>query len=122
MYFFYRNGMFTNAQLSDFHLLLHYLCVTQTLFGDTPAIGILDGLIGSAMNTEGSIVSVVQFHQSFIEYCIRLNLANLLYYYLDFYRYVVWVSNLVDFEIYMSHHITSHHTQKKHVITKESTS
>ncbi|XP_068741533.1 spatacsin-like isoform X2 [Montipora capricornis] len=80
-----RNGMFTNAQLSDFHLLLHYLCVTQTLFGDTPAIGILDGLIGSAMNTEGSIVSVVQFHQSFIEYCIRLNLANLLYYYLDFY-------------------------------------
>ncbi|XP_015777504.1 PREDICTED: spatacsin-like [Acropora digitifera] len=81
-----RNGMFTTAQLSNFGLLLHYLCTTQTLFSDSPPIATLDTQTDSILSSEGSIESVLQFHRSFIEYCIRLKLANLLYYYLDFYR------------------------------------
>ena len=78
--------MFTASQLSNFSLLLHYLCTTQTLFGDNPPIAFLDGSTGS-LNSEGGVTSVLQFHQSFIDYCIRLKLANLLYQYLDFYKY-----------------------------------
>lgn len=79
--------MFTTAQLSNFELLLHYLCTTQTLFSNSPPIVTLDTQTDSMLSSEGSIQSVSQFHRSFIEYCIRLKLANLLYYYLDFYRY-----------------------------------
>ena len=84
--------MFTTSQLSNFSLLLHYLCTTQTLFGDNPPISSLDGLaardVTETLNREGCLVSVSQFHQSFINYCIRLKLANLLYHYMDFYRFV----------------------------------
>lgn len=82
--------MFTSSQLTDFSLLLHYLSTTQTLFVDDPPIASLDDSFGS-LNADGSLVSVLQFHQSFIDYCIRLKLANLLYHYLDFYRYVTHV-------------------------------
>lgn len=88
-----RNGMFTASQLSNFSLLLHYLCTTQTLFGDNPPIAFLDGSTGS-FNSQGGVTSVLQFHQSFIDYCIRLKLANLLYQYLDFYRYGTHISCL----------------------------
>jgi len=88
----FRNGMFTTSQLSNFSLLLHYLSTTQTLFGDNLPLLSLDGCFGGgsedSLNIEGCIVSIFQFHQSFIDYCIRLRLVNLLYHYLDFYRLV----------------------------------
>ena len=88
----FRNGMFTTSQLSNFSLLLHYLSTTQTLFGDNLPLLSLDGCsaVGSedSLNTEGCIVSLFQFHQSFIDYCVRLRLVNLLYHYLDFYGLV----------------------------------
>ena len=82
----FRNGMFTTSQLSNFSLLLHYLSTTQTLFGDNLPLLSLDGCSEGGSDTEGCIVSIFQFHQSFIDYCIRLRLVNLLYHYLDFYR------------------------------------
>lgn len=88
----FRNGMFTTSQLSNFSLLLYYLSTTQTLFGDNLPLLSLDGCSADgsedSLNTEGCIVSIFQFHQSFIDYCIRLRLVNLLYHYLDFYRLV----------------------------------
>lgn len=88
----FRNGMFTTSQLSNFSLLLHYLSTTQTLFGDNLPLLSLDGCSAGgsedSLDTEGCIVSIFQFHQSFIDYCIRLRLVNLLYHYLDFYRLV----------------------------------
>ena len=88
----FRNGMFTTSQLSNFSLLLHYLSTTQTLFGDNLPLLSLDGCSAGgsedSLNTEGCIVSLFQFHQSFIDYCIKLRLVNLLYHYLDFYRLV----------------------------------
>ena len=88
----FRNGMFTTSQLSNFSLLLHYLSTTQTLFGDNLSLYSLDGCSADgsedSLDTEGCIVSIFQFHQSFIDYCIRLRLVNLLYHYLDFYRLV----------------------------------
>lgn len=88
----FRNGMFTTSQLSNFSLLLHYLSTTQTLFGDSLPLFSLDGCTGGvsedALNVVGCVVSVFQFHQGFIDYCIRLRLVNLLYHYLDFYRLV----------------------------------
>lgn len=96
--------MFTKSQLSNFPLLLHYLCTTQTLFGNNPPTSSLDGSTGSededALNAEGCIVSVFDFHQCFIDYCIRLKLANLLYYYLDFYRFVALLFSLVRTLLY----------------------
>ena len=84
--------MFTTSQLSNFSLLLHYLSTTQTLFGDNPPLFSLDGSTGGgtedSLNTEGCLVYISQFHASFIDYCIRLRLVNLLYHYLDFYRLV----------------------------------
>ena len=86
--------MFTTAQLSNFSLLLHYLSTTQTLFGDNPPLHSLDGgNVGGTTsedfsNAGGCLVSISQFHQSFIDYCIRLRLVNLLYHYLDFYGLV----------------------------------
>lgn len=88
----FRNGMFTTSQLSNFSLLLHYLSTTQTLFGDNLPLFSLDGCsaVGSedSLDTEGCIVSLFQFHQSFIDYCIRIRLVHLLYHYLDFYGLV----------------------------------
>ncbi len=82
--------MFTASQLSNFSLLLHYLSTTQTLFGDNPPLFSLNDDSGGgsddSLNAEGCLVSISQFHQSFIDYCIRLKLVNLLYHYLDFYR------------------------------------
>ncbi|XP_078373747.1 spatacsin-like isoform X3 [Oculina patagonica] len=84
-----RNGMFTASQLSNFSLLLHYLSTTQTLFGDNPPLFSLNGGSGGgsddSLNAKGCLVSISQFHQSFIDYCVRLKLVNLLYHYLDFY-------------------------------------
>lgn len=86
--------MFTTAQLSNFTLLLHYLSTTQTLFEDNPPLHSLDSGNESGTASEdfsnvgGCLVSIAQFHQSFIDYCIRLRLVNLLYHYLDFYGLV----------------------------------
>ena len=94
-----RYGMFTSEQLSNFTLLLHHLCRTQTLFGDNHPLEPLDSqspyqerqLVSdlAAEDRDGArtkIISVSDFHISFIEYCIKLKLVNLLYHYMDFYR------------------------------------
>ena len=89
--------MFATPQLSSFSLLLHFLCTTQTLFGEKPVISFLEGSIArhgeDTLNAEGRVLSVFQFHQSFIDYCIRLKLANLLYHYLDSYRSVAHLNS-----------------------------
>ena len=89
--------MFATSQLSSFSLLLHFLCTTQTLFGEKPVISFLEGSIArhgeDTLNAEGHVLSVFQFHQSFIDYCIRLKLANLLYHYLDSYRSVAHLNS-----------------------------
>ena len=86
--------MFTTEQLSDFLLLLRHLCRTQTLFGDTHPLASMDSQSpyeanqpheGLDNNSRKQIISVSDFHLSFIEYCIKLKLMNLLYYYMDFY-------------------------------------
>lgn len=103
--------MFTTSQLSSFSLLLHYLCVTQSLFGDNPPISYLENPRASegkvSSNTEGCLVSVLQFHRSFIDYCIRLKLANLLYYYVDFYRFVLPLKLFFSFKSQKLPHFTS---------------
>ena len=104
--------MFTSAQLSNFTLLLHHLSKTQTLFGSSHPLSLLksdtgaeqradipvernehaplddDGhVIENPRDTSRCVVSLTDFHQQFVEYCIRLRLVGLLYYYMDFYRY-----------------------------------
>ena len=105
--------MFTASQLSSFSLLLHYLCVTQTLFGDNPPISSLKNPRASedkeSANTEGCLVSVLQFHRSFIDYCIRLKLANLLYYYVDFYRFVLPLKLFYSFSDKTYHTLLQQH-------------
>ena len=91
--------MFTASQLSDFPLLLRHLCRTQTLFRETHPFESLniqlpddeiqpdsDLVAGKRDDARKSVISVADFHVSFIEYCVMHKLVNLLYHYMDFYR------------------------------------
>ena len=80
--------MFTDAQLSDFPLLLRHLSKTRMLFGASHPLSSLDRCAQDAQGAmdDRAIISVTDFHHRFIEYCIQKELVGLLYYYIDFYR------------------------------------
>lgn len=86
--FCFRNGLFSTRLLQDFPLLLRHLCLTDTLFASVHPLQKMTQTCDHNFEP-GTVRSTKTFHQKMIQHCSANGFMNFLYYYLDFYRYVL---------------------------------
>lgn len=91
----YRQGVLLPTELQSLPLLLARLGRTHSLFSHPHPLSKSQGhtsppgpLLPTSDSDEsiGAVVSLDDFHSSFLRYCISNGFASLMYHYLDYYR------------------------------------